>query len=97
LESEFELSKEYKLQKIKIKPNKFIFEMSSNMAALQSQQDKDRIKSFYPEVEPPRSLIVEQKMGNVSALNKEYYKNKINNYKTNKMGFRNTQGVTAII
>ena len=36
LEAEFELSKEYKLQKIKIKPNKFIFEMSSNMAALQS-------------------------------------------------------------
>ena len=34
LEAEFELSKEYKLQKIKIKPNKFIFEMSSNMAAL---------------------------------------------------------------
>ena len=29
-------------------------------------------------------------MGNVSQLNKEYYKNKISNYKANKMGFRNT-------
>lgn len=35
--------------------------MSNNMAAMQFQQnkEKDRIKSFYPEVEPPKSLIVE--------------------------------------